>query len=88
MVFKSLNGLGPNYLSDLLLTYVPSRTLRSSGSGLLITPKVLTKTYGEASFYHYGPRLWNSLPEDLRKIETVDIFKSKLKTYLFSLAFN
>ena len=88
MVFKALNGLGPDYLSGLLLTYEPSRMLRSSGNMLLITPKVLTKTFGEAAFYHYGPRLWNSLPEDLRKAENVDTFKSKLKTYLFSLAFD
>ena len=88
LVFKCLNGLGPSYMSDLLLPYQPSRTLRSSGTGLLEVPKVRTKTYGEASFYYYGPRLWNSLPEDLRAAETVDIFKGRLKTHLFSLAFN
>ena len=88
LVFKSLNGLGPSYLSHLLLPYEPSRALRSSGSGLLIVPKVRSKTYGEASFQYYGPRLWNSLPEDLRAAPTVHIFKSKLKTYLFTLAFS
>ena len=88
LVFKSLNGLAPFYLSNLLLPYEPSRALRSSGSHLLIVPKVRTKTYGEASFQYYGPRLWNSLPEDLRAAPTVHIFKSQLKTYLFSLAFS
>ncbi len=44
LVFKCLNGLGPSYLSDLLLPYEPSRTLRSSGAGLLIVPNVKTKT--------------------------------------------
>lgn len=38
-------------------------------------------TYGEASFHHYGPRLWNSLPENLRAAETVEVFKRGLKTY-------
>ena len=88
MVFKCLRGLGPSYLSELLLPYVPSRTLRSSGTGLLIVPKARTRTYGEAAFQHYGPRLWNSLPEDLRAAENVNIFKSRLKTHLFNLAFN
>ncbi|XP_074522673.1 uncharacterized protein LOC141787880 [Halichoeres trimaculatus] len=88
MVFKCLRGLGPSYLSELLLPYEPSRTLRSSGTGLLIIPKARTRTYGEASFQHYGPRLWNSLPEDLRAAENVHIFKSRLKTHLFNLAFN
>ena len=59
-----------------------------SGTGLLIIPKVKTRTYSEASFQHYGPCLWNSLPEDLRAAESVDIFKNRLKTHLFNLAFN
>lgn len=88
LVFKALNGLSPSYLSDLLLSYEPTRTLRSSGRGLLLIPKVRTKTHGEAAFCYYGPHLWNSLPEDLRTAESVDIFKNKLKTHLFSLAFD
>ncbi|XP_054864080.1 uncharacterized protein LOC129348233 [Amphiprion ocellaris] len=88
LVFKCLNGLAPSYLSDLLLTYRPSRILRSSGSGLLSIPQARTKTHGEAAFSHYGPRLWNSLPENLRTAETVDIFKRRLKTHLFNQAFN
>ena len=88
LVFKCLNGLGPSYLSDLLLPYRPSWTLRSSGTGLLSVPNVRTKTFGEASFHCYGPRLWNSLPEGLRAAESVDAFKGGLKTHLFNLAFN
>ena len=88
MVYKCLNGLGPSYLSELLLPYEPSRPLRSSSSRLLVIPKVRTHTHGEASFHFYGPHLWNSLPEELRAAENVHIFKSRLKTHLFSLAFN
>uniref|UniRef100_A0A672IAL3 Reverse transcriptase domain-containing protein n=1 Tax=Salarias fasciatus TaxID=181472 RepID=A0A672IAL3_SALFA len=88
LVFKCLNGLAPSYLADLFLPYRPSRALRSSGSALLCVPKARTKTHGEAAFSHYGPRLWNSLPENLRTAETVDIFKGRLKTHLFNQAFN
>ena len=31
LVYKALNGLGPKYISDLLIFYEPSRSLRSSG---------------------------------------------------------
>ena len=34
------------------------------------------------------PLSLEQVPEDLRAAESVDIFKSKLKTYLFNLAFN
>ena len=50
VVLKCLNGFGPSYLSDLLLPYQPSRTLRSSGTGLLTIPRVRLKTHGEAPF--------------------------------------
>lgn len=88
MVFKCLNGLGPSYLSELFLPYEPSRTLRSSGSRLLATPKAGTKTQGDVSFQFYGVRLWNDLPKDLRAAENVHVFKSRFKTHLFSLAFS
>uniref|UniRef100_A0A8C6NVU5 Reverse transcriptase domain-containing protein n=1 Tax=Nothobranchius furzeri TaxID=105023 RepID=A0A8C6NVU5_NOTFU len=83
MVFKCLNGLGPSYLSP----YEPSWSLRSSGRRLLVVPKVRTHTHSEVSFQYYGPRLWNELPEDLRAAENVHVFKSRLKTHQFRLAF-
>lgn len=82
LVYKSLNGLAPDYMSDMVLRYVPTRSLRSSGSCLLIIPRVRSKTHVEAAFGHYGPSLWSGLPEDLRVAESVDIFKRK---HLFSL---
>lgn len=57
------------------------RTIRSSGRDILINPKS-EKNHGEASFY-YGRRLWNSLSDNLRAAENVDVFQSKLKTYFF-----
>ena len=39
------------------------------------------------TFSYYGPRLWNSLPENLRVAETVDVFKKRLKTHLFKSGF-
>lgn len=35
------------------------------------------------SFSVAGPRLWNSIPDDLNCCESTDTFKSKLKTFLF-----
>ena len=84
LVYKSLHGLASEYLKDLLLRYAPCRALRSSDSHLLQIPRIRTKTFGEASFRHYGPKIWNALPEDLRKAET--FLKRNLKrTFLILL---
>ncbi len=34
-----------------------------------------------------APKLWNSLPENVRGSDTLSLFKSRLKTHLFSQAF-
>ena len=49
-VFKSLNGLAPFYLSDLISTYVSSRSLRSASLSLLHVPRSNQKTYGDTAF--------------------------------------
>ena len=72
----------------MLVRYLPNRPLRSSGTELLIIPKVRTKKHGEAAFSYYAPNLWNTLPEHIRKAETMEIFKRDLKTHLFNLAYN
>jgi len=81
LVYKSLHGLAPKYISDMLEPYEPTRTLRTSGMGLLLVPRVRTKQ-GEAAFQVYAPKIWNSLPEDVRQASTLTMFKSRLKSFI------
>ncbi|XP_059207040.1 uncharacterized protein LOC131986205 [Centropristis striata] len=87
LVYKALNGLGPNYMLDLLPLYEASRPIRSSGTGLLRVPRTRTKR-GEAAFSYYAPHLGNKLPVDLRSAEKYSSFKSGLKTLLFTAAYS
>ena len=87
LVFKVLNGLGPLYLSELLRSYIPIRNLRSKKK-LLIVLKCNLKTYGCRAFSHRAPTLWNALPDDIRQVELLETFKSKLKTHLFRQFFH
>ena len=41
----------------------------------------------ELAFFVAAPRAWNSLPVDIRLITDTKLFKKKLKTYLFNLAY-
>ena len=82
-----LNGLAWKYISGMLEPYEPTLTLRTSGRGLLLVPRVRTKQ-GEAVFQFYAPEVWNSLPEDVRQASTLTMFKSRLKTVLFSCAYD
>ena len=73
------------YLSDLIQTNVPIRTLRSSDAPLLAVPRTRTELARRA-FSVAAPSVWNSLPADIRLCESVPLFKRHLKTHLFRLA--
>ncbi len=87
MTYKALNGLAPQYLSELLSHYIPSRPLRSQNSGRLIIPRISKSTAGGRSFSYLAPKLWNNLPNTVREADTLCQFKSRLKTHLFNLAY-
>jgi len=41
--------------------------------------------YSDRSFAVAGPRVWNSLPIELRQSDSLGQFKRRLKTHLFGL---
>ena len=65
-VFKILQGRAPEYLTELITIYNPGRSLRSNGNLILNVPRSNTKSWGDRAFSIAGPRLWNSLPIELR----------------------
>ena len=87
LTYKILHRLAPKYLTDLIGFYEPSRTLRSTSQCLLSVPSSRLKTFGDKAFSVQAPKLWNSLPPFLRNINSLDTFKSNLKTYLFQAYF-
>ncbi len=87
LAYNALNDLAPAYLTNLLSRYNPTRSLRSQNSGLLVVPRIAKSTKGGRNFSYLAPKLWNSLPDNVRGSDTLSLFKSRLKTHLFSQAF-
>ncbi len=81
IAYKALNGLAPAYLTNLLSRYNPTRSLRSQNFGLL-GHRVAKSTKGGRTFSYLAPKLWNSLPDNVRGSDTLSLFKSRLKTSL------
>ena len=83
--YNTITGSAPSYLSELLHLYSPSRSLRSSSdTRMLKLQRFNRKTHGFRTFSHFGPHIWNNLPQDIRQSATLSSFKSKLKIFLFS----
>ncbi len=81
--------MAPIYLSKMLCEHCPVRNLRSCHTGLkLKVPRTKTKTLGTRSFNYYAPYLWNELPEEIRREESLERFKRMVKTFLFKCAYD
>lgn len=68
-VYKSLHCLALKYISDMLDSYEPPIGVRSSGTGLLLVPRVRSK-HSEAAFEFHAATIWNSHSDDTRKAST------------------
>ncbi len=55
---------------------------RSAGASGLKTKSVLNVAYRSWSFQ--APQMWNSLPVNLRKIDTFIVFKQAVTSYILS----
>ena len=81
LVYKSIRNLSPSYLSELIC-------LNDISNSRSISLKCNTAVkHSSRAFQFVGIKLWNELPDSLRNIEDIDIFKNQLKTHLFKLSF-
>lgn len=79
--FKVLQNQQPQYLANLL-TRMPDSSRRSSGKNLLQMPFIKSEI-GRRSFSYAAPKIWNSLPQSIRDITSLEMFKRHLKASLF-----
>ena len=80
--------LVPHYISAPFSTRDHGRTTRFNVSNTLKCDfKRRLLTVGGRSLNHTLPSVWNSLPQELRDIQSFSSFKSSLKTFLFREAY-
>ena len=76
-------GSALQYLIDVLTIATHNHSLRSSTSGNLPSAKCRTSLASEGSFSAAGPKIWNSIPPDVRSKKSSDSFRKCFKTILF-----
>ena len=82
------HGIIPHYISELVQLHLPPIILRSSSGCQLKAPAHSSiKFYGDRYFRFAAAHLWNSLPNSICQAQSQSIFKSRLKTYLFTQYF-
>jgi len=87
LTYKAIHGLAPEYIANLLHIKEGHPRTRSSESHNFVVPSTKCKTFGDRCFSVAAPKLWNSLPCDIKLSVSLDIFKQKLKTHLCKMAY-
>ena len=79
LAFKILSNQTPVYLSDLLTFKSHSYSFRYTNT--VEVPQVRTSKYGVRSFPSTAAKMWNSMPQQFREINTVEQFRSQISTW-------
>ena len=89
LVFKCVNNIAPEYLSEMLTVRDPNRhSLRMDNDFYLLkVPAAPHRKRTEGAFTLIAPKIWNTLPYSIRCMSDLVCFKKALKTYLFQVAF-
>ena len=77
LIYKSIHGLAPAVLEDMVI-------VRNNNNLTLQNVYYKHSKYGKRAFSYYASRYWNTLPIDIRCINTVSSFKTALKSYLIT----
>ena len=80
LTLKLLNGCAPEYLCDMLNVYMPNRSLRSTSLVPYINRSI---RLGKRLFGTFAAKLWNELPQNIQRADSITMFKKLLKTYIF-----
>ena len=91
LVFKCLHGSAPSYLVDELqrpADLATRRRLHSASSSSLTVLRTRLSVVGDRSFPVATARVWNGLPQHVTSAPSLDTFRSRLKTHLFTRSYD
>ena len=77
--FKCINNIAPPYIRNLVNVKQSTYSLRYENT--LHVPSVRTTTYGQKSFRFEAARVWNGLPNNLRKVSNFREFERLIRTW-------
>jgi len=92
LAFKIQSTSQPEYIRQLISSQHSgssmTMTLRSSTRPLLHVQALRTRTaYGGRAFISAVPAIWNNLPTSVIEASSLPVFRRRLKTHLFTVAF-
>ena len=79
LMFKSIHGIAPTYLSDRVVMNFDVNGYDTRGSDMELYLPTLRKESYRNSFMYMGGKLWNDLPEFVQNSANIESFKRNYK---------
>jgi len=80
-LFKVYTKQGPDILQDVFPINNEARyNFRKKAH--FTTRAIRTVRYGDNSLRHLGPKIWEQIPSDIKEAESVEVFKSRIKSWI------
>ena len=79
-LYKVKHGLSPKTMKSIFLGKTQEAPGSRTQSDFLI-PQVNSVHFGEDSLRFLGPKIWNIIPEEVRKSDTLEIFQDNIKKW-------
>ena len=76
-IFKTINNLNPSFMKEIFTL----NTSRDTSRNKLVVKTQRTKRYGSDTLRSLGPKIWNSLPTDMKNSDSLTTFKMLIKTW-------
>ena len=74
VMYKVIHNLCPKPVQDLFIC-------KTRGSNEFVLPKANTINRGIETIRFMGPKIWNVVPEEIKKTKTISAFKEKIKNW-------
>ena len=85
-MYKTLNGLAPDSLLEMFEKQADIHqcsTRSANVGGIFIPHRSLSK--GKEAISYAGARLWNEIPIEIKRAQSLETFKGELKGHLFDM---
>ena len=77
-LYKVANNISPEIMK---LVFPLENKLRYPNQNIFITSNVKTVSWGTESLRHIGPKIWQKIPNSIKILKTLNLFKNKIRKW-------
>ena len=82
LLYKVRKDIAPKYLNELFETQNSQYEMRDNDR--LSLPSFNTVKYGKNSFMYWGAKLWNNIPDEIKRSISLNTFKTAITQWLLT----